>query len=89
MTYQLIKVPATNLHVASILVQAFSEAFGIRFAASWAPAIVLIPGLVGLAGHTVIRLLGLRSGRAGAATEKTPNGMADRRAYSNSTTGQS
>lgn len=88
MTYQLIKIPATNLHVASVLIQALGETFGIRFATPWTPVIVLITVLGGLGSHSVVRLLSLCSFRAGAATEESPNSMSDGRAYGNTTWGQ-
>jgi hypothetical protein len=63
-TYQLLQVPAADLHVASVVVQALGEVPGIGLAASGAP----VGALLGLHG----RGSGLLSGCRGSATELYP-----------------
>lgn len=87
-TYQLIKIPPTNLHIPSVLIQALGETFGVRFATPGTPAIVaLVPVLIRLGRHTAIRLLRPCSLRAGAATKESPNRMSDGRADGNTAVG--
>ena len=54
--HQLIQIPATDLHVALILVQTLGESLRISLAASGAPRILRVV-LVGLASHSIVRLL--------------------------------
>lgn len=87
-THQLIKIPATNLHVPSVLIQTLGETFGVRFATPGTPAIIaLVPVLVRLGRHTTVRLLRLCSLRAGTATKESPDRMSDGRADGNTAVG--
>lgn len=77
MAYQLVKIPAADLHIAPILIQTLGERLGIGFAASWTPAIGLVSSVVGLASHAIVRWLRLCSSRARSATEETADSVAD------------
>ena len=81
-TYQLLQIPAANLHIALVLIQTLSKLLRIRLTAPRTPAILL--GLVALRSYSVI-LWCLLSWSAGSATEEAADGMADRRAYCNTT----
>jgi hypothetical protein len=69
-TYQLLQVPAADLHVASVVVQALGEVLGVGLATGSAP----VGALLGLHG----RGSGLFSGRRGSATELYPTQSASR-----------
>lgn len=73
--YQLLQVPATDLHVALVFIQTLSEGLCIIFAASRTPGVALVV-VVGLAGHSSIGLL-LLGWLTRSATEHAPDGMTD------------
>jgi hypothetical protein len=81
-TYQLLQIPAADLHVALILIQALSELLRIRLTASRTPAVLL--GLISLRRNSII-LRCLLGGSSGTATEESADCVADRRAYCNTT----
>ena len=55
--YQLIQIPATDLHIALIFVQTLGKGLCIRLAASGTPDSALRAALVGLASHSIVRSL--------------------------------
>ena len=76
-TYQLFQIPATDLHVALILVQTLRKLLRIHFTASRSPGVILL--VTGLS-NTIILLL-LCRGLRGSTTKEPPDGMPDRRTY--------
>ena len=55
--YQLIQIPATDLHIALIFVQTLGKGLHIRLAASGIPGSALRAAIVGLASHSIVRCL--------------------------------
>ena len=74
-THQLLQVPATDLHVALVLIQTLSEGLRIILAASRTPGAALVV-VVGLAAYSIIGLL-LLGWLTRSATEHAPDGMTD------------
>lgn len=72
--YQLIEIPATDLHISPVLVQTLGERLRIVFTALSAPIVGLIAGIVGLGSDGIVLLLGF--GRSAArSTKETANCM--------------
>lgn len=72
----MLEVPAADLHIALVLIQALGEGLCICFAATWAPGAALVGIVIGLAGNSTVCLLLLRWG-ARSAPEHASNGVAD------------
>lgn len=77
--FQLLQIPPADLHVALVIIHALGEVLRINITASRSPVALV---LVSLALNAVIRRSSLSS-RSRSTTEKTTDGMADRRANSN------
>ena len=76
LTYQLLKIPTADLHVASILIQALGEVLRIDFAGCSAVAILRISILL-LSSHRVVGNLLLRRLTAGTTSKHSSDRMTD------------
>ncbi len=55
--HQLIQIPATDLHVALVFIQTLGKGLRICFTTSGTPSVTLRAALIGLASHSIVRLL--------------------------------
>jgi len=74
-SFQLLQIPAADLHVTLILVQTLGELLSIPFTAPSTPVVALVGGGRRRVGGRSVRLLRLSRGAAGAATEESTDGM--------------
>lgn len=77
-SYELFQIPATDLHIALVLVQALSERLGILLTVPCSPVTTLICSVLGLARYGVVGRLRLGGGAgAGTSSKEAANGVAN------------
>ena len=75
-SYQLLQVPATDLHVSLIFIHAFSELLRVDLTTSRAPGVILVAVAVGLVANGVVGRL-LLGWLSRSATEHSSDGVAN------------